>query len=765
MTFDSARYWSERYALGGTSGAGSYGNLAAYKACFLNEFVKLNEVESVVELGCGDGHQLSLAEYPRYVGFDVSVEALELCRARFAHDATKQFFSTDAITTESHAADLAISLDVLYHLVEDDVYHRYMKNLFALGKKFVIIYALHADFSNGAHIKARPFLQDVDFNVWQLVNRLKNPRPWDANRQQTTSFAHFYIFAKKDSGAVIPMRGEKGLYLLGNDDIDGFRTIRDALMTDSLRHAAPLELVARYAESLPPPALLDLGCGAGDSLRKLEDRNLHVRWTGCDIQNSDEVRSRLITDQTFVTFDGEHLPFADGAFDIVLSRQVFEHVEHPRSLLHEVARVLKQGGYFIGSVSQLESYHARSFYNFTTYGFARLARDAGLTVERFALGADAMTLLQRRIDGRGAGYAALLDPRRSAVYAAIEHADQECGEDARITLYKQLLCAGRFSFVLSKGRTSKRTFDHLFQYAKILQNGDALSLYIDADTFNASYDEDVATLRPLRARRSPPLLVSLTSYPQRLSRLHIAVYSLLRQSLSPDMIILWLARDEFPHGEADLPARLLRLKDYGLDIRFCENLRSYKKILPALRAYPEAVIVTADDDAYYPENWLRLLYQAHEQDPTRIHAYRAHQVTLLENARPAPYMQWKHCLSADHGSSFRHLFTGVGGVLYPPGALHPDVLNAESAAALAPTADDLWLWSMAVLGGTRINIVPSPTPYMITTYPERDFRHAEEGQCLYAINGPGGANDVQLARLMDAYPLLVRRVADEPDSQ
>ena len=54
----SDQLWEKRYAKGGNSGAGSYGKLAVYKAKVLNEFIEenKNEVNSVVEFGCGDGN-------------------------------------------------------------------------------------------------------------------------------------------------------------------------------------------------------------------------------------------------------------------------------------------------------------------------------------------------------------------------------------------------------------------------------------------------------------------------------------------------------------------------------------------------------------------------------------------------------------------------------------------------------------------------------------------------------------------------------------
>lgn len=136
---NSASYWEMRYRFGGDSGAGSYGEFADYKADILNTFVAEHEIKSVIEFGCGDGNQLSLASYPQYLGIDVSPTAISRCRKRFHADASKMFL--ESADYHEQTADLAISLDVLFHLVEDDVYQDYLDRLFAAGNRFVIIYS------------------------------------------------------------------------------------------------------------------------------------------------------------------------------------------------------------------------------------------------------------------------------------------------------------------------------------------------------------------------------------------------------------------------------------------------------------------------------------------------------------------------------------------------------------------------------------------------------------------------------------------------
>ncbi len=133
---DSANYWDRRYKTGGNSGAGSYNRLAEFKASVLNEFVRKHEISSVIEYGSGDGAQLKLAQYPTYTGVDISEKALEICRTMFRDDTSKRFLHSKAVT-ENTTADLALSLDVVYHLVEDSTFDAYMRQLFESAERFV----------------------------------------------------------------------------------------------------------------------------------------------------------------------------------------------------------------------------------------------------------------------------------------------------------------------------------------------------------------------------------------------------------------------------------------------------------------------------------------------------------------------------------------------------------------------------------------------------------------------------------------------------
>lgn len=194
----SASYWESRYQTGGTSGAGSYNRLAEFKARMLNDFVRERDVKSVLELGCGDGAQLELTEYPRYIGCDVSAAAVEMCRARYANDPSKEFLLLDELPTDL-SSDLALSLDVVYHLVEDEVFAAHMATLFDHADRFVIIYSSNQDSPQPtAHVRHRRFTDWVDTSRpnWRLSFTVPNAYPFDPKRSEETSFADFFVYER-----------------------------------------------------------------------------------------------------------------------------------------------------------------------------------------------------------------------------------------------------------------------------------------------------------------------------------------------------------------------------------------------------------------------------------------------------------------------------------------------------------------------------------------------------------------------------------------
>ena len=189
---DSRGYWEKRYRIGGNSGEGSRGVNAEYKAEVLNRFIKNHDLNSIIEFGCGDGYQLAMFDIPRYTGVDVSGTIIEQCRKMYAGDSGKTFVLLDEYANEK--AQLALSLDVIFHLVEDVVYDQYLARLFAASTEYVIIYSTSVDMpSTGTpHVRHRDCAADVAkrFPEFKRLTdeESKLPPPVRFDRGQPTSF-------------------------------------------------------------------------------------------------------------------------------------------------------------------------------------------------------------------------------------------------------------------------------------------------------------------------------------------------------------------------------------------------------------------------------------------------------------------------------------------------------------------------------------------------------------------------------------------------
>jgi len=194
--FNSRQYWEERYNKNKTSGSGSYGRLAEFKAEIMNNFVLKEKIKSVVELGCGDGNQLLQYKIPLYQGFDISDTVIKKCKEKFYKDSSKTFNHIRDLNKQKY--ELAMSIDVIFHLIEDEVYETYMTNLFQASKKFVIIYSSNKENKNNKdiHVRHRVFTNWISKNKpqWKLHDHIPNKFPTKINSSKNNSFCDFFIF-------------------------------------------------------------------------------------------------------------------------------------------------------------------------------------------------------------------------------------------------------------------------------------------------------------------------------------------------------------------------------------------------------------------------------------------------------------------------------------------------------------------------------------------------------------------------------------------
>lgn len=203
------------------------------------------------------------------------------------------------------------------------------------------------------------------------------------------------------------------------------------------------------------------------------------------------------------------------------------------------------------------------------------------------------------------------------------------------------------------------------------------------------------------------VIVSLTSFPAAIPYAAKAIRSILKGSVLPDKVVLYLTFSQF--GESGIPQELQQLAadNPTFEIRdYSRDIRSYRKLIPALQDFPEAIIVTVDDDVAYHKHMLRDLLRLHAQVPAAILAHRAKRMKPGKPYRKWSKYRWYHFLGKRIHSGFTNIQTGVGGVLYPPHVLKPEMLNVELFTRIAPTTDDIWFWAAAVANGTPVIPVP-----------------------------------------------------------
>lgn len=208
---NSAKYWQDRYAKGGDSGAGSKNHLAEFKTKTVAQLLQKYKCQSVTELGCGDGMQLETL-YPtltelgiRYTGFDISYLVVMKLRQKFGDNFGSMSY-LDSDEGKQFKGDAALSLDVIYHLVEDEVFNEYMRKLFHHGRKCVIIYSSdHEDNEGSAEwVRHRLFSKWVKENApaFKYVEYIPNPWPWKKGmpprKSRNTSVSNFHVYVRKN---------------------------------------------------------------------------------------------------------------------------------------------------------------------------------------------------------------------------------------------------------------------------------------------------------------------------------------------------------------------------------------------------------------------------------------------------------------------------------------------------------------------------------------------------------------------------------------
>ncbi|MDA9557615.1 glycosyl transferase [Vibrio sp.] len=243
-----------------------------------------------------------------------------------------------------------------------------------------------------------------------------------------------------------------------------------------------------------------------------------------------------------------------------------------------------------------------------------------------------------------------------------------------------------------------------------------------------------------------PVIVSFTTYSTRIHDVHLVIESLGLQTIKANRILLWLDEDEF--SLETIPEILKIQMTRGLEVRFCPNYRSYKKLIPTLQVEPNAHVITTDDDLLYPHDFVELLIKEHQRSPNAIVGFRSHTMTFDDQKKLKPYKNWKREDSFNNNSSHTFLTTGAG-TFFPARVLPEEMTNSDLFMTLSPSADDVWINLMAMKHGIQRKKLSDDR------YFSSRFCHLPFGQdlALHKRNVGEGGNDAQANAIIEHFSL------------
>lgn len=290
-------------------------------------------------------------------------------------------------------------------------------------------------------------------------------------------------------------------------------------------------------------------------------------------------------------------------------------------------------------------------------------------------------------------------------------------------------------------------FKYITKVKELLRNYLKLEGNIKFQMIKQDYEKEILNFKgenvlKLKENGESQLIISLTTYNKRIHDVHLVIESLFRQTIKPNKIILWLAENEF--DEDNVPMMLKNLQKKGLEIKYCKDLKSYKKLIPTLKQYPNDIIITVDDDIIYSYDLIEKLIKKYNKEKGVV-CSRAHQYKLEKNYKFAPYYKWEH----ETTKKERLFLTSGAGTLFPPNTFDKDFFDEKKIFELCPLADDIWINAMLLKNNKRIFLIQEEKEYF------KKHLIIQDGQdiALDKKNVGENKNDEQLKAVFDYYNL------------
>jgi hypothetical protein len=242
------------------------------------------------------------------------------------------------------------------------------------------------------------------------------------------------------------------------------------------------------------------------------------------------------------------------------------------------------------------------------------------------------------------------------------------------------------------------------------------------------------------------LVVSLTSFGRRINEVYLAIESIGLQTVRPNNVILWLSEDNF--NDSNLPMSLKNLQKRGLSIKYCQDIKSYKKLIPTLKIFNDSLIITIDDDCMYQNDLVEKLLYNYSMNPGIIYCGSAKVMQISKN-KIMPYSKWSKNDARAYLADKKNFAVGFSGVLYFPNCFHDDVINDEKFMKLCPHADDIWFKAMSLLKGIKVKSIGNQLSSANSLVPVE----VTQSDSLSVLNIIQGHNDLQLKKVFSAYDI------------
>jgi hypothetical protein len=218
------------------------------------------------------------------------------------------------------------------------------------------------------------------------------------------------------------------------------------------------------------------------------------------------------------------------------------------------------------------------------------------------------------------------------------------------------------------------------------------------------------------------IIVSMTTIPKRKERLTDNLPSILKQSYQFDKLVINiddnLSEDDYQWYEN------LKEEDSRIEINKCESKwRSCNKLLPTIKKYPEDIVITVDDDIYYPVDTIKLLVEVYENNKDCI---ITHEINPINFNRDMTYVSYENAydvmlLQREWGKYFSNC------CLFPPHVFDgSDLFDYDKMMECTNgTHDELWFWVQSTINGVQcigLNYVRSFAPEMLKQYEEGEYQ-------------------------------------------